>query len=109
MATAPLYASGRTRPSIALVVTPFSDENLRLAAQIGAEDIVYYNMSTMPSTTAELLAAKARVASFGLRLSVVEGGPPMDKIVLGAPGRDEQIEGFKACLRAMGEAGIHIL
>ena len=31
----------------------------------------------------------------------------MDKIILGAPGREEQVEGFKSCLRAMGEAGIH--
>lgn len=33
----------------------------------------------------------------------------MDKIILGQEGRDEQIEHFKKCLRAMGEAGISIL
>ena len=42
MEGAPRYAVS-DRPRIALVVTPFNDANLRLAAQIGAEDIVYYN------------------------------------------------------------------
>lgn len=76
---------------------------------MGATDVVYYNMNTMPDDPAQLRAIRAQVESHGLRLSCVEGGPPMDKIILGADGRDEQIENFKACLRAMGEAGIPIL
>ena len=31
------------------------------------------------------------VENYGLRLAAVEGGPKMDKIVLGADGRDEQV------------------
>ena len=38
-----------------------------------------------------------------------KGGPPMDLIVQGKPGRDEQIEHYKKCIRAMGEAGIPVL
>lgn len=63
----------------------------------------------VPDDAAVLKAARAQVEAHGLRLSCVEGGPPMDKIILGAPGRDEQIENFNRCVRAMGEAGIPIL
>ena len=77
--------------------------------QVGATDVVYYNMDKMPDNVAELKATRAMVEAHGLRLSCVEGGPPMDKIILGAEGRDEQIDNFKRCLRAMGEAGIPIL
>mmetsp|Transcript_17277 Transcript_17277/g.45041 ORF Transcript_17277/g.45041 Transcript_17277/m.45041 type:complete len:377 (-) Transcript_17277:59-1189(-) len=96
-------------PRIALVLTPLNDDNLMLAAQVGATDVVYYNMDSMPDSAVELKATRARVESYGLRLSCVEGGPPMDKIILGTDGRDEQIENFKRCIRAMGEAGIPIL
>ena len=33
-------------PRIALVLTPLNEENLLLAAQVGATDIVYYNMDS---------------------------------------------------------------
>lgn len=33
----------------------------------------------------------------------------MDLIVQGKPGRDEQIEHYKTCIRAMGDAGIPVL
>eukprot|EP00049_Salpingoeca_infusionum_P006975 m.113503 g.113503 ORF g.113503 m.113503 type:complete len:366 (-) comp13517_c0_seq1:210-1307(-) len=96
-------------PRIASVLTPLDDENLQLAAQIGITDIVYYDMDKMPSTATELLKARQQCERFGLRLSAIEGGPPMDKIVRGIDGRDEQIEHFKTCIRAMGEAQIPIL
>lgn len=46
---------------------------------------------------------------YGLELTVVEDNPPMDKIRLGLPGRDEQIEWFCDQIRAMGELGIGTL
>ena len=55
----------------------------RIIIRIGAQDIVYYNMDVMPTKAEDLIAAKRRTERFGLRLSVVEGGPPMDKIILG--------------------------
>lgn len=67
----------------------------------------------------ELKKHKDWVASFGLKLTVVEGGnammfpqrkgPPMDQIVLAKPGRDKQIEVYKQCIRNMGKVGIPIL
>jgi len=94
---------------IALVLTPFSDENLRLAAQLGVDDIVHYDMNGMPSSVEALLAVRQRVEAHGMRLSAIEGGPRMDQIVLAKPGRDAQIEEFKRALDMMGRAGIRIL
>ncbi len=94
---------------IGLVVTPFIAPNLQLAAQIGVEEIVYYDMNTMPSTVEGLLEKKRCAERYGLAMTVLEGGPPMDKIVLGKPGREEQIEHFKQCLINMGKAGFSVL
>jgi len=74
---------------IALVLQPFSDENLRLAAQLGVEDIV----TGIPAGDfTELAMLKSRIEDFGLRLSVIEGGARIDEVVAGGPGRDAQIE-----------------
>jgi len=45
-------------------------------------------------------------ASFGLRLSVIEGYLPLDKIILGQPGRDEQIAEILRLIIHMGRLGI---
>ena len=90
---------------IALVLTPFNDTNLHLAAQVGTEDIVHYDMNGMPGTLAEFRAIRRRVEKAGMRLSVVEGGPRMDQIVVPKPGRDAQIEEFKRSLDRMGAGG----
>ena len=94
---------------LGMVCTPLDEANLRLAKQISVEDIVYYNMNQMPNTVETLVAVKAQVEAHGLRLSVIEGGPRMDKIVAGEPGRDKQIEDYCTAIRNMGEAGIPVL
>ena len=115
---------------------------MKLAAQIGANDVVYYDMDTMPTTVDQLLKIKDQInctslsltrvrfsvsnlntlslshpfsqtcrlfPAHGLRLSVIEGGPAMDKVVTGEEGRDEQIEAYCDCIRMMGEAGVPVL
>lgn len=92
--------------NIALLVTPFSDENLQLAAQVGASDIV----SIYPGLELEnLLTIKKRVESFGLNLSVIERYVPTLDFIHGTEHRDQQIEDFKTLLRNMGEAGVPVL
>ena len=77
---------------IALVLTPLSDENLQLAAQVGATDVV----ARYPGLDYDELARlRDRVAGFGLRLSVVEGYIPMDRIKLGEPDRVPSSTTFK--------------
>jgi mannonate dehydratase len=56
-----------------------------------------------------LTRMKRRFDEVGFTLSVIESSPPMQKIRLGLPGRDEEIDGFCALVRYMGELGIPVL
>lgn len=56
-----------------------------------------------------LIRMKQRYADFGLTLSVIESMPPSNKIKLGAPGRDEEVEIFQQFIVNMGAAGIPVL
>ena len=53
-----------------------------------------------------LLHAKTRFEDHGLSLDVVEDRPPMEKTVLGKPGRDEEIATVKQLLLNMGKLDI---
>jgi mannonate dehydratase len=58
---------------------------------------------------APLAVYRQTVESAGLRLSVIEDNPPMDRIRLGRPGRDEEIDEFCVLVRALGKLGIPVL
>ena len=99
-----------------LVVHPFTDENLRLATQIGVGEVIYCDINDDDQNTErhfpevdELVQVRDRVESFGMRLSLLETAFPMDQIIISKPGRDEQLEHFKRALGNMGKAGIEIL
>lgn len=83
------------------------NELWRLAAQLGVSDAV-----TGPPHDLEQASAfaqlKQRFATAGLNLSVIEGWPPMDRVRLGLPGRDEEMEQLSQMVSAMGAAGISI-
>lgn len=55
-----------------------------------------------------LRALKERFEAAGMQLMVIESSPPMDKVRMGLPGRDEEIEQIHTFLRAMGKLGIPI-
>lgn len=59
----------------------------------------------------DLLRLRTMVEDQGLKLEAIENVPGhyMDKIHLGAPGRDEQIEDYCRTIRNMGRAGIQTL
>ena len=85
---------------LATVLTPLSDENLQLAAQCGVTDLV----ARYPGPNkAELTALQRRVESFGLTLSVIEGGLPLENIKLGSDDGTE-LEALKTCVRQLGDA-----
>jgi mannonate dehydratase len=50
-----------------------------------------------------------RYEEAGFRLAALEDTPPMDKIRLGLPGREEQIDALCTQIRAMGTLGIPVL
>ena len=91
---------------IAIVLTPISDHHLRLASQVGVSDVVI----RFPGLdSSDLAARKARIESFGLAVSVIEGYLPIEDIKLGGPRRDAEIEQMKTLIGNMGRAGIGLL
>ena len=90
---------------LATVLTPLSDENLQLAAQCGVTDMVHRYPG---EDIAVLRAAKRRIASFGMNLSVVEGYLPIENIKLG---RDDgrELDLLKMLIRQMAELDIRLL
>jgi mannonate dehydratase len=91
-----------------------TDERLRFAAQIGATGL-QMNNPTLPGDVrweeADVRALVDKVESHGLKFEAIENVPVhfYDKVMTGAPGRDEQIENYIATMRAVARAGVPIL
>lgn len=90
---------------LASVLTPLDDYHLTLAAQCGVEDITVRYPGPDPS---ELLRRQQLIAAHGLRLAIVEGYLPIERLKLG---RDDgtELAAMKSLIRQMGQAGIPIL
>lgn len=56
-----------------------------------------------------LALLKQEVEDAGLRLSVIEDNPPMDRLRLGLPGREDELETVLELVRNMGRLGIAVL
>lgn len=91
------------------------DETLTFGRQLGATDVVggthelpkdrgYFDFN-------DLMWQRQKIENAGLRWAALEGVPAewCDKIKLGLPGRDEQIENWCKSLRNMGAVGIPVL
>ena len=91
-----------------------SADMLTYIAQLGAKDF-QMNMASFPGEAQweyeDLLAARKKAEQYGLRLMSLENVPQhfFDKVMLGLPGRDEQIAHMQNTVRNMGRAGIPIL
>ena len=90
---------------------------MTMMRQCGVEYAVCHGgLETIPGAAAEdqpwslssLRSAKETYEALGLELAVWEGRPNMEKIKLGLPGRDEEIEIVCQMLRNMGELGIPV-
>ncbi len=90
---------------LASVLNPLSDYNLTLAAQTGVEEIVIRTPKPGTPTIAEM---QKTVASYGMKVGVVEGGLPIDRIKLG---QDDgtQIAEMQELIRMLGDLGIPIV
>ncbi|MGI8779010.1 MAG: mannonate dehydratase [Solirubrobacteraceae bacterium] len=62
-----------------------------------------------PWDLAPLSVYQAAVEGEGLHLAVIEDNPPMDRLRLGRPGRDEEFEQVATLVRNMGRLGIPVL
>ena len=90
-----------------MVLTPPSEHHFRLVAQVGATDFVARYPSV--STGAALRAEIERAASFGLKLSVIEGYLPMNDVIHGAPQREAALEEICRLVAEMGRLGVETL
>ncbi|MDX1934384.1 MAG: mannonate dehydratase [Capsulimonadales bacterium] len=85
-----------------------------LAVQAGVTDAVGFlphdpEPGETPWDIGPLTRMKTRFEEAGLALTVIESSPPMQKIRLGLPGRDEEIEWFATMVRNMGALGIPVV
>lgn len=102
---------------IAIVTPPQAGQRWTLMRQCGVECAVGgINLRPKPGAEPEeqpwtypsLAKAKAEYEAGGIPLEVIESRPPMEKIKMGLPGRDEEIEVVCELLRNMGKLGIPV-
>jgi len=91
-----------------------SEERLKFIKQCGCDDFLL-NTPRLPGDERwefnDLLMLRTRAEDAGLRLMALENVPVRfyDRIMLGLPGREEQLENMQETVRNMGRAGIPIL
>ena len=102
---------------IAICLPPEPSLSMTMMRQCGVDYAVCHGgLQAIPNAAAEeqpwslssLRSAQQAYEKCGLELTVREGRPNMEKIKLGLPGRDEEIEVVCAMLRNMGELGIPV-
>jgi mannonate dehydratase len=100
-----LIRNQESHMQLAMLVNPFTERNLALAAQAGVQQVVlpYPGPGVEP-----LLAARSRVEAAGMRLTVLERKIPHRCLVHRLPGWEEELEGFQQLLRNMAEAGLTV-
>ena len=131
---ATLTAAGVSRPGRAATSTPLrkasggrkgiqlaelfaldEDHKIRLAAQIGITHAIAGVLPALSKAPRDryvetLTKIKADFQSAGLILAGVESHPvPAEKIKLGLPGRDEEIDNYLAAIQALGQVGVNLL
>lgn len=91
---------------IAMVLTPFNAHNLQLAKQIGVTDVV---VRYPGSRVEDLEKLVAEAGQSDMKVSVVEGYLPIDRIQLAQDGREEQLEELVRLVRSMAACGVGVL
>jgi len=90
----------------ALLVTPFDDHHLQLAAQVGTEEIV----SIYPGLERKTLRSiRKQVENYGMKLGVIERYVPTLDFIHGTEQRQAQTEDFKTLIRNLGEEEVPVL
>jgi len=101
---------------LALGMRDLSEENLQFAVQLGVTHIVAVSPSVGASDGPyydyeRLVQLKTQIEAAGLELGAIQNIPPSwyDKIIYGAPGREEQLDYYCRTVENVGRAGVPIL
>lgn len=91
---------------LSMLVNPFTERNLQLAAQVGVREIVL----TYPGLDrAAFIQARRMVEACGMKLTHLERKVPHLKMVHRLPGWEQQVEDFKTLIRLMAEQDMKVL
>jgi mannonate dehydratase len=85
------------------------EQDRRMFASVGKGGFSGADASDTPWGEAAITRDVGIFAEHGLKLVAIEDTAPMDKVRLGLPGRDEQIDNVITQIRAMGRCGIPTL
>jgi mannonate dehydratase len=101
-----------------ILLEPRNDPTWAQLRQIGVEEAVGVlprgmtdwrgHASEAPWDYGPLALYRQEVEEAGLRLTVIEDNPPMDRLRLGLPGREEELDHVLSLLRTMGRLGIEV-
>ena len=101
-----------------ILLEPRADPTWAQLRQIGVEEAVGVlprattdwrgHVSEAPWAYGPLALLRQEVEDAGLRLTVIEDNPPMDRLRLGLPGREEELEQVLELIRAMGRLEIGV-
>ncbi len=97
---------------LAELFLPGEEHKIKLAAQIGITHAIVtvsraLGAAPRSAYVQELRKIRGEFAAAGLVFAGVESHPvPAEKIKLGLPGRDEEIENYVAAIRALAEVGV---
>jgi mannonate dehydratase len=96
-------------------INQLDEESALLARQLGIES-VQLNTPQLPGDKGywelgDLVALKERCNGYGLRLEALENVPShfYDRVMLGLPGGQEQLDNYCQTVRNVGDAGIPVL
>lgn len=86
-----------------------AEQDQRMFASVGASDYGSGAGADVPWSYSAIKRNVEVFAEHGFKMSAIEDTAPMDKVRLGLPGRDQQIEDVITQIRAMGRLEIPVL
>lgn len=97
-------------------IDELDDDVVTFAHQLGLTSVHLHTPSNLPGDagywrTADLVAVRERCEAAGLILEAIENVPyeHWDRVLLGRPGREEQLENYCRTIRNLAAAGIPLL